>query len=168
MATTLEAFGSSTAITISPASLASSGTFVSGRASTVVDNSSNLFDDAQLSGKIRVGTTPTINTWINIYCWAQYDDAPTYPDSITGSDAAFSPTSAGVMAGYLRLAAALVVDATTTGRDYTFAGISVASLFGGVLPQRWGVYIAHSTGVALDSTSGNHVVKYQGVKYTTA
>lgn len=157
-------YGTTQTITISPASLGSSGTFVSGRASTVVSNTSNLYLDALLSGKIRVGTTPTINTLINIYLWGLVDDTPTYPDSITGSDAAFSPTTAGVMAGYMKLVASLQVDATTSDRDYHFSGISVAEAFGGSLPEKWGVYVAHNTGVNLNATGGNHLVKYQGVK----
>jgi hypothetical protein len=168
MATDSELFGASAPITVSPASLASSTTLAAGRASTAVDNSTNLYVDALLSGKIRVGTTPTANTIIAIYVWAQTDDTPTYPDSITGSDAAFSPSSAGIIPAYLKLAVALAVDSATTGRDYTFSGISVAQLFGGILPQRWGVWITHNTAVNLDATAGNHVIKYQGVKYTVA
>jgi hypothetical protein len=168
MSTVTTYYAASAAITITLASLATNATWTTGRASTVVDNSTNLYDDAILAGKITCGTTPTAATIIAAYVWAQFDETPTYPDAITGSDAAFSPSSAGVMPSYMRLAAPLSVDSATSDRAYTFTGVSVAQLFGGVLPQRWGVYVAHNTGVNLNATAGNHVISYQGVKYTVA
>lgn len=168
MATITPLFAASSAVTITLASLGSSSSFSTGRSSAVVDNSTNLYDDALLSGKIRCGTTPVANTVIAVYVWGQMDDTPTYPDSVTGSDTSFSPSSTGVMSSYLKLIAPMSVDSTTSGRDYSFSGVSVAQMFGGILPQRWGVYVAQNTGVALDATGGNHTIKYQGVKFTVA
>jgi len=37
-----------------------------------------------------------------------------------------------------------------------------------VLPKRWGLFIAHNTGVNSNTTAGNHVWKYQGITYTVA
>ncbi len=85
-----------------------------------------------------------------------------------GTDSAETLTSVGVGQGFLKLAAALNVDATTSDRDYAFGPVSVAQLFGGVLPQRWSVFVSHNTGVALNATGGNHVLKYQGVKFDVA
>jgi hypothetical protein len=157
-------YGASTAITISLASLASSATWVAGRNSSIISNATDLFLDVLLSGKIRVGTTPVAGTSINVFVYAQMDDTPTYPDSLTGSDAAFTCTSAGITQGYLMLARSLMVDSATSDRDYPFSGVSIARLFDGFMPQRWGVFVSHNTGVALNSTGGNHVLKYQGGK----
>lgn len=157
------AYASVSALTISPASLASSATFVAGRESTAVDNSSNLYDDVILSGKITVGATPTPNTQILISVFSTLDDSPTWPDVMDGTDSAETLTSVGVGQGFLKLAAALNVDSNTSNRAYDFNGISVANLFGGTMPKRWGVFIAHNTGVALHATGGNHVINAQGV-----
>lgn len=167
MATVSMNYAASAALTIGLATtpLASSGTFVLGRESTVVDNSTNKYDDALLSGKVTVGTTPTVNTQIIVYVFGQLNDTPTYPDVMTGSDGDKTLTSVGVGAGFLRQVAVLLVDSTTSNRAYPFGPISVASFFGGVLPQRWSVFISHNTGVALNSTAANHFVSYQGVKY---
>jgi len=166
VATTIKPlYAASATITITLASLASSSSFVAGREATAIVNTSNLYDDALLSGKIRVGTTPTINTQILIYVFAALDDAPTYPDVFDGTDSDETLTSAGVGRGFLKLAAVLDVDATTSDRDYPFGPVSVAQLFGGHLPTRWSVFVTHNTGVNLNSTGGNHFIKYDGIQY---
>lgn len=168
MATVTPSYATPAAITISLASLASSSDWTAGRESDAVDNSTNKYVDALVSGKVRVGTTPTINTFINIYIYAQHDDTPTYQDVFDGTDSAETVTSAGVLAGVVKLLGSLFVSATTTDRDYFLAPTSVAQLFGGVLPKRWGLFVAHNTGVNLNSTGGNHEFKYTGIKFDVA
>lgn len=148
--------------------LASSSTFVAGRESTVIDNTTNLYDDALLSGQVTVGTTPTANTLILVYVFAILDDTPTYPDVMDGTDSDETLTSVGVGQGFLKLAAAMNCDSTTSNRAYAFGPVSVASLFGGIMPNKWSIFVTHNTGVALNSTSGNHFFKYTGVTYTVA
>lgn len=159
-------YATSSALTISLASLATSSTWVAGRESTLVDNTTNKYLDYLLAGKIRVGTTPTINTEIRVYVVALLNDS-TWPDSFTGSDAAKTITSAGVRDGFAKLAAVLTVDATTSDRDYPFGPVSVAALFGGAMPKKFLVWVAHNTGVNLNSTGGNHVLDVTPV-YQTA
>lgn len=166
MTTVNPAYAASATVTIGLAStpLASSTTVV--REGTIVDNTSNKYVDALLSGFISVGTTPTINTPIVVYVYAIIDDTPTYPDVFTGSDGDRTLTSVGVGQGFLKVAAIINVDSTTTARKYPFGPISVAQLFGGVMPSKWGVAVNNQSGVALNSTAGNHEVKYIGVTYT--
>ena len=165
MSTLKPVYAASAAVTITLASLASSSTFVAGQEASVISNLSNLYDDALMSGKIRVGTTPTINTQVLIYVFGTLDDAPTYPDGMDGTDSAETLTSAGVGRGFLKLAAVLDVDSTTSDRDYAFGPVSIAQLFGGHLPTRWGVFVTHNTGVNLNSTGSNHFIKYDGIHY---
>ena len=146
--------------------LASSATFVAGRESTVIDNTSNFFVDAVLGGQIAVGTTPTIDTQIRIYIFVPINSTPTYPDVMGGTDADKTLTSVGVGAGFLKLAKVLDVDSTTSNRGYDYSGISIAQLFGGTLPSRWSLFVAHNTGVALNTTASNHDFDYEGVEYT--
>lgn len=168
MATVTMNYGSPGTITISPASLATSSDFTAGRESTAVDNSTDKYVDALVSGKVTVGTTPTINTTINIYVYAQHDDSPTYQDVFDGTDSAETVTSSGVLSGVVRLLGALNVSATTSDRTYFLAPTSVAQLFGGIMPKRWGLFVAHNTGVNLNATGSNHEFKYTGVKYDVA
>lgn len=162
---------SSVSITISLGSLASgsSGVYTSGRESDAVDNTSNNDVDHLLAGKIRTGTSPTASRSINVYVYANISSSsgtPTYPDVLDGTDSAETFTSANVMNSAVRLAASMLVD-STSDRDYFFGPISVASLFGGVLPKFWGVYVAHDTGVNLNSTGGNHVLSYERIQAQT-
>jgi hypothetical protein len=166
MASVKTAYGSSAALTITLASLASSSTLVAGRASTAVSNTTNLYRDYLLAGVIRAGTTPTAGQ-INVYVYGSFNDTPVYPDAITGTDAAKTITSTDIRNSGLVLIASITTD-TTTGRDYPMAARSIANCFGGVLPKNWGVWVTHSMVAALDATGGNHVLSYTGVYETVA
>lgn len=167
MSTTTTNYASAATITCGVASLATSSTFVAGRESDVVDNTTNKYVDALLSGKVTVGTSPTTATQILVYVFALLNDT-TYPDVMDGTDSAETLTSVGVGQGFLKLAAVLNVDSTTSDRAYYFGPTSVATLFGGILPKKWGVFVTHNTGVNLNSTAGNHEFDYVGVKFDTA
>lgn len=161
---------SSVALTIDLASLANDSTnFLAGRESTAVDNTTNLDLDHLLSGKIRAGTSPTANNRIEVWVYAPISvsgGTPTYPDVFDGTDSAETATSRNVLFSALRLACTIIVDATT-GRDYFIPPTSIASLFGGQLPTHWGVFVVNGSGVALDSTGGNHVLHYLRVQAQT-
>lgn len=162
---------SSVDLTITLASLATgaSGVFTAGRASTAVDNTTNLDLDHLLSGIIKLGTTPTVSRSVNVYAYANLSTAsgtPTYPDGITGTDAAKTMTSANIQNSALRFVASITTDATT-GLNCTFGPVSLASVFGGALPKFWGVFVAHDSAVNLDATGGNHKLSYERVQSQT-
>lgn len=162
MADIKEAFGTSTAITITLASLASSTT--AGRESTAIDNSSNKYLDALLyvAFKLQTGTPGSENA-IYIYGYAS-EDGTNYTDNATGSDAALtfrSPTN-------LPLIGVISVPASGTGA-LTWKGVfSVAKAFGGILPRKWGIVVKNSTNLTGDTTAGNHAATYTGIYYTSA
>ena len=142
-------------------SLASSANRTAGAESAAVDNTTNLYDTALLSGVIKVGTTPTVNRQIDI--WIYCDDGnDVYPDVLDGTDSAETITSENVRNAGLVLAKSILVDATTD-RLYYFRGIDVAALFGGSMPRKWGVFIAHDTVAALFGSG--HELRYVGVTY---
>jgi hypothetical protein len=155
MADIKQAYAASSAVTITLASLASSSSLLVGRASTAIDNTANLYLDYLLAGLITTGTTPTVSTSIEVWVVAMRDDS-TWPDSITGTDAA-KTFIAEVKAGVCRLAAQLTVTATSNV-GYPFGPVSVANLFGGVCPKKFLVFVTHSTAVNLNATGTNHVI----------
>lgn len=166
MTTTKPSYGASAALTMTLASLASDTNLLAGRSSAVVDNTSDLGVDVFVSGVIETGTSPTVSTNIEVWAWAILDDTPTYPDAITGSDANVSLTSLNVKtAGAFKLGTLITIDATTN-RKYPFL-FSLAALFGGTAPKKWGIWIVHNTGVAL-AASGSTVSKASVVQYTNA
>lgn len=155
------------ALTITLASLATSSTLLVGRQSSVVDNTTNVDLDHILSGLITVGTTPTANTFIEVWVTAPVkivSGSATYPDSFGASDAAFTSSSAGVKAASFRRAARMLCDSATSNRGYYFPGVSIASLFGGQMPKYWGVFVTHSTAVNLNATAGNHYLHYDRIQ----
>lgn len=149
--------------TITLASLATSSTLVAGREGTAIDNSSNLYLDFLLSGKVTTGTSPTGGV-IELWVVAELTDSA-YPDVFDGTDSAETVTSRDILFAGARLAGAVSVD-TTSNRTYYFSKISVASLFGGVCPRKFVPFVTHSTGVNLNSTGSNHALTTQGVYET--
>ena len=170
MATQTPNYTSKSALTVTLASLATSSSFIGGQESNEIDNTSNKYLDAFLEGFITVGTTPTINTQIIVYVWGAGESlATTAKDVLVGSNGARTLTSAGVGRGFLVPAAVIDVDSTTSNRRYDFGDVSVAKALGlPVLPQFWGVFVTHNTGVALNSTAGNHAVAFSGIKQDIA
>jgi hypothetical protein len=159
---------SSIALALTLAGLASDSTLLVGRASTAIDNTTTLDLDHLVSGVITSGTSPTTSTSIEIWAWASYKTVagvPTYPDGITGVDAAKTLTASGVKFGALRLVATITVD-NTSNRAYPFAPVSIASLFGS-MPKFWGLFVVHNTGVALNATAGNHDIEYERIQAQT-
>lgn len=157
---------SSIAIAISLAALATSSTLLAGQESTAVDNTTNKDLDHLVSGQITVGTTPTINTIIEVWAYSYQTIAagvPTYPDVLDGTDSVETLTNSGVKFGSLRLVASISVPATTSNVVYPFAPKSIASLFG-AMPQFWGIFVTHNTGVALNATAGNHIIHYNRIQ----
>lgn len=169
MATVTPNYSSNTTITMDLANLATSSTFIAGRESSEIDNTSNKYMDAIVRGSVSVGTTPTANTVIAIYVWgANTSLGTTAIDVLDGTDSAESLTNTGVL-NTLKLGAAVGVIATTSDIAYPVLPFSVARLFGGVLPKFWGLYVAHSTGANMRNTAVNtNSFEYVGVKYDVA
>jgi len=168
MATATINYTGPTTITLSSASLGTSSTFVAGQESTEVDNTTNKYIDALLEGFETVGTTPTVDTEIRVYVWGSHTSlGTTARDVLDGTDSAETITSEGVRDGFMKRVATMRVDSTTTDRKYQYGPISVRDIFGEV-PQYWGVFVTHNTGVNLNSTPGNHEHKYTGIKYDSA
>lgn len=169
MATLTISYSSNTAITMDLANLGTSATFVAGRESSQIDNTTNKFVDAIVSGQVSVGTTPTANTQINVYVWgADTSLATTALDVLDGTDSAETLTNVGIRDA-LRLGASINVPAATSDVAYIVLPFSVASLFGGILPKFWGLFVAHNTAVNLRNNAVNtNSFEYVGVKYDVA
>ena len=149
-----------TAITLTLTSLTNG----SWRQSTAVDNTSNLYIDALVGGSVQTGTSPTAESTIDIYAYGQYDASGEYTGGASGSDSAFTP---GGDEGQLKWITSIVVSATSDV-DYEWGPFNIAPLFGGVMPQRWGLVVENNTGATLNATGTNNETAYTGIDYTTA
>lgn len=151
-------------LTITLASLASDTSLLTGRESATIDNATNLYLDILVSGKITAGTSPTAARSIEVWAVGSWDGT-NWPDVFDGTESAETITSADIKASVCRFVAAMAT-ANTTDRAYHFGPVSLASAFGGTLPPKIVLFVTHSTGVALNSTAGNHQVRLQPVYQT--
>lgn len=140
--------------TVTMASLANN----SARQSTEIDNSSNLFHDALVFLKVKTGASGTTSTGtVNVYAYATVDNGTTRTENAGASDAAITltaPPNARLIG---------IVNAVANSTTYYGGPFSVATAFGGVLPEKWGIVVENKTGGTLDSTEGNHAKLWQGV-----
>jgi hypothetical protein len=130
----------------------------SARASTAIDNTTNVFHDALVSVKVKTGAGVAANQKaVNVYAYATTDGGTNYTEGATGTDAAITlavPTNA-ILLG--------VISAPTAATVYPGGPWSVAAAFGGSLPDHWGIIVENQQGQTLDATEGNHTKTYQGV-----
>lgn len=162
-------YGGPTTITMDLSALGASSTFVAGRESTQVDNSSNQYMDALVLGRIIVGTTPTLPCQLNVYLWGADVSLGTTPiDVLDGTDSAETLTNTTVLTNALVLARFMPILVNTSNITYDFAPFCVAPFFGGVLPKFWGLYVAHNMTAALKTDAGNtNAFRYLGITYTS-
>lgn len=158
------AYGTASDATITLASLASDTNLLAGRESTAIDNSSTLALDYLVSGKVTAGTSPTAARSIEVWAVGSWDGT-TWPDVFDGTNSDETITSADIKASICRLISAMAT-ANTSDRTYHFGPVSIASLFGGVVPKQFVFFVVHNTGVALNATAGNHQVRIQPVYET--
>jgi hypothetical protein len=150
------------AITITLTSLADSST--AGRESAVISNTSDAFLDVLIQGKVKPQNSGSIAapSAAFVYAYASVDGGSDYPDAVTGADAAItlnSPTN-------LKLLGAIYAAAINV--EYAGGPWSFAALYGGRMPEKWGIVVVNDMGTALSATSTDHVFEYQGVYATVA
>jgi hypothetical protein len=167
MASILNFYPAASDITITLASLATDANLLVGRQSTAVDNTTNLYTDYLVSGKITTGTTPTVSKTIEVWAVGSWDGT-NWPDVITGAgDAGKTFTTADIKSSVTRLLGVMAVTATSNVA-YHFGPVSVAGIFGGSLPPKFAIFVTHNTAVALNATAGNHQIRLQPVYQTVA
>ena len=153
-------YGTTATITASVASLASDTNLLAGIESAPVDNRTDNFEDHILSGKFTTGTSPTASRQIEV--WAVAWDSNAWPDVFDGTSSAETITSSDIKNALCKAVAVLPTN-NTSDRTYSFTGVSMKTVFGGVLPSQYVLFIVHNTGVALNATAGNHELRYQGI-----
>lgn len=163
MATVSAKYLAAAAVTITLDGLASG----SSQAGTAVDNSTNLYDDYLVGLTIVTpasGTLATGSPNVTVYV-APLMDGTHYTDGVSGTDEAFPPPA------QVNSAVAQVVGVGTSGQALGAAitaysgAFSVASLFGGVCPQKFVIWATNNLGVALGTGNAATVA---GVQWTAA
>jgi hypothetical protein len=155
----LRKYGSKTTLTASLASLASDTNLLAGLESSVIDNSTDGFDDIIVSGKVTTGTSPTSARQIEV--WAIAWDGANYPDVMDGTSSSETVTSIDIKNSICKPIAIMSTN-NTSDRTYPFTGVSLRTAFNNCLPSKVVLFVVHNTGVNLNSTAGNHELSYYG------
>lgn len=156
-------YGTSTALTWTLNSLATDANLLIGRASTVIDNTSDLGIDALVGGQfVSHSVAPTTGKQIEVWAYGSYDGT-NYNAGATGTDAALTVTA--VRKALMRCLTIIPTD-TATSSNYTWGPFSIAQAFGGVMPRKWGLFAVHNMGQILNA-AGN-VASYTPIKFQSA
>ena len=116
----------------------------SARECTAIDNRTNLYLDALVFLQLKTASgTIGSDPFAYVYAAGTVDDGTTWPDTVTGSDAAITLNTTS----QLRLLGAVWLGAAST--TYKAGPFSVAAVFGGFLPAEWSIVIKNNCGVAL-------------------
>lgn len=146
-------------------SIATSSTWIAGWDSGLIDNSSNKFLDYLISARIALGNSATAGQ-IRVYVVAMLDDS-TWPTGFDGTESTASISTTTLRDSFAKLAIAADTRADPGTDDvYELGPVSVASLFGGVCPAKFALFITHSTGVNLASSGSTVYAK--GIYATSA
>lgn len=124
--------------------------------SDAIDNTSNLYLDYLLAGKISAGSSPTNDTRIQICVVGIMEDS-TWPDVFDGTASAETVTSAKIKNSICKIVADITIDGTTN-QAYPFGPVSVAKAFDGTLPKKFVVFVTHNTGVNLRNSSPDQAI----------
>ena len=146
---------SNQAITVTLNGLADNGV----RASTAETNAANLFLDVLVQLKIDTANVgaPAGEKNVLIYAFGSADNGTTYSGGATGIDAAY-----GGVAGQLIDNAKPLGIVSVDAQNEVFESdcFSIASAFGGVVPEKWGIIVKNQIGQALGA---NSAAFYQGI-----
>jgi hypothetical protein len=139
------------------AGIASSATWVAGWTSGTVDNTTDLDLDKQVSAKFTVESAGLAAGEIRVYVYDMLDDS-NWPDLFSsgteGTEGTATVHDVNVLAS-MKLLWSIATD-TTASQVYPMLKQSVSALYGGVMPPKFALFVAQSTGTTFE-TSGQQV-----------
>jgi len=100
MAVTTVTYSANTAITMTLSALANSATYIAGRESNEIDNTTNKYIDALVQGSFTVGTNPSTTGGLVVYVWGADTSLATTPLGTldgTDSDESLTTTQLGML-----------------------------------------------------------------------
>src|SRR3990172_6746156 len=158
MTTATPVYGSVSTLTFTLTTLAHSSTLDLGRQSAVADNTSGADDaiDALVGGIVTTSTTASTARQIEIWSFGSWDNGSTF--SIFAASTVDAARNVSSVKSNMKLITIIpTVGGATT---YAWGPFSVAQAYGGVLPTKWGIFLTHNTGVALNAGVGTHNLSY--------
>lgn len=147
-----------------------SSSLIGGWTSGSVNNASDKHVDFLLSGQFTCESTNQQAGTIAIYVYGAFNTTPTWPDLFSsgteGTVGAATVHDTEERDSGMRLAATITGDGSASA-VYTFAGVSVASLFGGIVPPYWAVWVTGNTATSTNDlfVSSGTQLYYVPIKY---
>jgi hypothetical protein len=127
------------------------------RASAAIDNGEQRFIDALVQLKIKSGASVGGTPVVNVYAYGAIEPTEVgYSGDPSGSVSAYNGT-------FLNCHSLGVLTVIAAATAYTSKVFSIAALFGGRMPDKWGIIIENKTGNALDATAASHKCGYRGL-----
>jgi hypothetical protein len=160
-------YASPVTITIDLSSLVASSTWLGGRESTEIDNTTTKYMDVTVDNPLGIVATPTvIGQELRVYVWGQATAASASAiGTLVGADAARTVTNDTQVS--LRLGAAIAAQNASGGNTHYFMPFSVAALFGGNMPKFWGIFVTHNIGTVNLGASQASKIRMMGITYTS-
>ena len=169
MATLSILYATATSQGFTASAILSDTSLVTGRAGTPFSNATLLYVDMLISGNVKLATGITLNTQFELWIAGNINGASLLTANCPTAEGAFTPGGGEKTAMQLAYYYTVSATATANERAVGFGPISIASLYGGTLPQHFNYAVFHNTGVALaSSTATSHFITLQGVQYTSA
>ena len=163
------AYGASAAPTMTLASLAASSTLLAGRESSAIDNGTNRYLDYYLAGHYRTGASNLQAGRIVTAVVGARNDTPAWPDVFDGTDSTETVTVQAMYDQICRVVSDIVTD--TTQRTWPFGPVTLAGLFGGVLPDQFVIFTSHSAHTSTNvwsATEGDHALSLTPIYATVS
>lgn len=136
-------------------SLATSATWLAGRACAYVDNRVTKYTDSLVNGKFKTNNSAPTAGIIQVWVGGLLDDGSiTWPDAFDGTDKAVTCGSVELRNAEMIQLASIACN-TTANQVYFFNPVSIASKFGGVMPKIWWLWVTHNLVTALNATATN-------------
>lgn len=152
-------YATSATLTCAVGSLGSDTALIDGVESSVIDNTTDGYDDYLISGKVTVAASGlTTARLIEVFAVAWNGSA--WPDVFDGTSSAVSISSEEIKNSICKPIAIMPTTATASA-VYHFSGVSLRQAFGGVLPSKCVLFVTQSTGAAL--AASGHEFRIQGV-----
>jgi hypothetical protein len=136
------------------------------RSSASITNNTNLFLDALVSLQLQI-TSGTLSTTPAIFVYVYSQSVSGFTDGVVGVDQNYTlpnPTN-------LKLAQIIPYTGTVGGNPVLSSEFSVASCFGGILPEAWGIVVNNQTGCTLAGNLGqevNNSAQFIGISITNS
>jgi hypothetical protein len=154
------------ALTFDLTALPSSSTFVAGRESSVVTNSSNYLD-CRISGAFISGTTPTAPAEHRLYCVTPTEDTPTWPDVFDGTDSAETVTNTNILDSLPMIWSGTA--SAVSNITYPIIGAMTLAQAIGFCPKAFVLFFTHFHTAALKTDAANtNSLYYQFVQAAIA